>query len=126
SASATTHLARATASFGPKVRAARRRRALARTRSPSCAIAMPRSARARAPGPPPRGPPRFGARGGPPATSARAAAVISESIGIPSHLSLPPFGYPALNLSHDQQPPRHIEKRVGEAEGGRDVDRTCD
>ena len=46
SASATTHLARATASFGPKARAARRRRAFARTRSPSCAIAMPRSARA--------------------------------------------------------------------------------
>ena len=23
---------------------------------------------------------------------------MSQSIGIPSHLSLPPFGYPALNL----------------------------
>ena len=45
SASATIHLARATASFGPNPRAARRRRAFARTRSPSCAIAMPRSAR---------------------------------------------------------------------------------
>jgi predicted dithiol-disulfide oxidoreductase (DUF899 family) len=39
SASATTHLARATASFGPKARAALRTRAFARTRSPSCAIA---------------------------------------------------------------------------------------
>lgn len=38
------------------------RKSLRRTKSPSCAIAMPRSARA------------------------RAAAVISESIGIPSHL----------------------------------------
>ena len=78
--------------FGPKARAARRRRAFARTRSPSCAIAMPRSASRRvvAQGD------RCNAPRGSPATSARAAAVISESIGIPSHLSLPPFGYPAL------------------------------
>ena len=46
SASATTHLARATASLGPKARAALCRRAFARTKSPSCAIAIPRSARA--------------------------------------------------------------------------------
>ena len=32
---------------------------------------------------------------------ARAAAVISESIEIPSHLSLPPFRCPALSVSHD-------------------------
>jgi hypothetical protein len=36
---------------------------------------------------------RFKAPRGSPAARARAAAVISESIGIPSHLSLPPFGY---------------------------------
>lgn len=34
---------------------------------------------------------RFSAPSGSPAASARAAAVISESIGIPPHLSLPPF-----------------------------------
>ena len=34
---------------------------------------------------------RFNAPSGSPAASARAAAVISESIGIPPHLSLPPF-----------------------------------
>ena len=94
SASATTHRARATASFGPKARAARRRRAFARTRSPSCAIAMPRSASAGASS---RRATRFNAPRGSPAASARAAAVISESIGIPSHLSLPPFDRPALS-----------------------------
>src|SRR5260370_32349338 len=91
SASATTHLARATASFGPKARAAFRRRAFARTRSPSCAIAMPRSARAGASS---RKATRFNAPSGSPVASARAAAVISESIGIPPHLSLPPFDPP--------------------------------
>jgi hypothetical protein len=30
---------------------------------------------------------------------AHAAALISKTIGIPSHLSLPPLGYLALNLS---------------------------
>ena len=74
----------------------------ARTRSPSCAIAMPRSARAGASS---RRATRFNAPRGSPAASARATAVISESIrlrahfahrfggtnvGIPSHLSLPP------------------------------------
>ena len=83
SASATTHLARATAPFGPKAREARRRRAFARTRSPRCAIAMPRGARAGASS---RRATRFNAPRGSPAASARAAAVISESIGIPSHL----------------------------------------
>ena len=78
SASATTHRARATASFGPKARAARRRRAFARTRSPSCAIAMPRSARAGASS---RRATRFNAPRGSPAASARAAAVIIESMG---------------------------------------------
>ena len=65
-----------------------RRRAFARTRSPSCAIAMPRSASAGASS---RRATRFSAPRGSPAASARAAAVISESIGIPPHLSLPPF-----------------------------------
>jgi hypothetical protein len=88
SASVTTHLARATASFGPKARAARHRRSFARTRSPICAIAMPRSASAGASS---RRATRFNAPRGSPAASARAAAVIGESIGIPSHLSLPPF-----------------------------------
>ena len=46
SASATTQRARATASFGPKARAARRSSVRARPRSPSCAIAMPRKASA--------------------------------------------------------------------------------
>jgi hypothetical protein len=84
SASTTTHLARATASFGPKARAALRTSAFARTRSPNCAIATP-PARAQ------------GRRhAGRPASMRRAdqitcresarAAVISESIGIPSHL----------------------------------------
>src|SRR4029077_12695488 len=86
SASATTHLARASASFGPKARAALRRRAFARRRSPSCAIATPRSASA---GASLRRATRFRAPRGSPAASARAAAVISESIRIPSHLSLP-------------------------------------
>ena len=60
-----------------------RSRAFARTRSPSCAIAMPRSASAGASS---RNATRFNAPSGSPAASARAAAVISESIGIPPHL----------------------------------------
>ena len=89
SASATMHRARAMASCGPNARAARRSSAFALTRSPSCAIAMPRSASAGASS---RSATRFSAPSGSPAASARAAAVISESIEIPSHLSLPPFG----------------------------------
>src|SRR5262249_61205548 len=54
---------------------------------------------------------RFSAPRGSPAARARAAAVISESIGIPPHLSLPSFRYPALSLSRDQRPPSRIEKR---------------
>src|SRR5262245_51306580 len=80
------HRARATASFGPNARADRRTRAFARTRSPSCAIAMPRSASAGASS---RSATRFNAPSGSPAASARAAAVIRESIEIPPHLSLP-------------------------------------
>src|SRR5438045_224362 len=91
------HLARATASPAPKPRAALRKRAFARTYSPSCAIAMPRSARAGASS---RRATRFNAPRGSPAASARAAAVIRESIGIPSHWSLPPFGYPAPGAPH--------------------------
>jgi hypothetical protein len=41
--------------------------------------------------------------------SACAAAMISESIGIPSHLSLPPCRYPTLSLSHDHRAPSLIE-----------------
>src|SRR5580765_1714484 len=54
---------------------------------------MPRSASA---GGSSRRATRFSAPSGSPAASARAAAVISESIGIPSHLSLPPFDQPVL------------------------------
>src|SRR5580700_7096870 len=108
SASATTQRARATASFGPKARAALRSSAFARSRSPSCAIAMPRSASAGASS---RSATRFNAPRGSPAASARAAALISESIGIPSHLSLPTFdarrlGYLTTN-NHEV-----IEKRA--------------
>ena len=85
---ATTHRARATPSFGPKARAAVRSSDFARTRSPSCAIAMPRSASAGASS---RRATRFNAPRRSPAARARAAAVISESIGIPPRLSLPPF-----------------------------------
>jgi hypothetical protein len=49
---------------------------------------MPRSASAGASS---RRATRFRAPRGSPAASARAAAVISESIRIPPHLSLPPF-----------------------------------
>ena len=87
SASATTHLARATASRGPKARAALRSSAFAFARSPSCAIAMPRSA---SDGASLRNATRFSAPSGSPASSARAAAVISDSISIPPHLLLPP------------------------------------
>ena len=48
---------------------------------------MPRSASAGASS---RSATRFSAPSGSPAASARAAAVISESIEIPPHLSLPP------------------------------------
>src|SRR6202011_2719997 len=51
---------------------------------------------------------RFSAPRGSPAASARAAAVIRESIGIPSHLSLPPLRCPALNI--DNQTPSQSEK----------------
>src|ERR1700752_2321110 len=58
-------------------------------------MAMPRSASAGASS---RRATRFSAPRGSPAASARAAAVISESIGIPPHLSLPPFRRPVLIL----------------------------
>jgi hypothetical protein len=70
---ATTHLARATASVGPKAAAVLRRSAFARTRSPSCAIAMPRSASAGASS---CRATRFNAPIGSPAANAGAAAVI--------------------------------------------------
>jgi hypothetical protein len=35
--------------------------------------------------------------------TARAAAVITESIEIAPHLSLPPFGCPALNIPRDRR-----------------------
>src|SRR5438445_4840265 len=71
---------------------------------------MPRSARAGASS---RRATRFSAPRGSPAASARAAAVISESIGIPPHLSLPPVRSPAVNVSHGQGPPG----RTGNARG---------
>ena len=85
SASATTHLARATVSLDRKRALHCRNRVFARTRSPSCAIAMPRSARAGASS---RSATRFNAPRRSPAASARAAAVISDSIGTPPGLSL--------------------------------------
>src|ERR1700733_6221513 len=118
SASATRHLARATASLGLKARAALRKRALARTRSPSCAIAIPRSASAGASS---RRATRFNAPRGSPEASARAAAVISESMSIrqsirpadvsriPPHLSLPAFQHSRLSLSREQQTPGYVE-----------------
>src|SRR5436309_9082355 len=69
---------------------------------------MPRSARAGASS---RWATRVNAPRGSHAARSRAAAVISETIGIPSHLSLPPFRYPALNVSHDQRPSGRIEGR---------------
>ena len=104
SASATTHFARATASFGPKARAALRTRAFARTRLPSCAIAMPRSASAGASS---RSETRFNSpRGSPAAPSARGRrAVRSASPGrIPPTLVTPTVQYPGLTLFHDQRP----------------------
>src|ERR1700752_3539269 len=103
------HLARATGSLGPKARAASRRSSFARAKSPSCAIAMPRSASAAASS---RSATRFNAPRGSPAASARAAAVIRESIRIPPHLSLPPCRLLALSLSRDRQPPGGIENRT--------------
>ncbi len=88
SASATMQRARATACLWPKACAALLRRVFARPKSPSCAIAMPRSASAWASS---RKATRFSTPRRSPAASARAAAVISESIEIPSHLSLSPF-----------------------------------
>src|SRR5262245_16028831 len=92
------HLARDTASFGPKPRAALRSRVLARTKSPSCAIATPRSASAGASS---RRATRFSAPSGSPVASARAAAEINESIGIPPHLSLPPVDSAGLKPSYE-------------------------
>ena len=96
SASATTHLARATASFGPKARAALRERTFARPRSPSRAIGISRSASAVASW---RKATRFNAPRGSPAASARAAAVMNESVGILPHLSLSPFNARYLSLT---------------------------
>src|SRR5262249_11175983 len=48
-----------------------------------------------------------------PEASARAAAVISESIEIPTHLSLPAVRWPAVNLSHDQRPASRRRSAVG-------------
>jgi len=64
------------------------RETFARTRSPSRAIAMPRSASAGASS---RKATRFNAPRGSPAASARAAAAISESVGIRHTCHSPPF-----------------------------------
>src|SRR5690606_15252420 len=70
---------------------------LAFSRLPSCAIAMPRIASAGASS---RRATRFNAPSGSPKASARPAAVISESIRIPSHLSLLSGEQAALRLDH--------------------------
>ncbi len=61
---------------------------------PCWTMAIPRSASAGASS---RNATRFKAPRGSPASSARAAAVISHSIGIPPHLLLPPFEFPVPN-----------------------------
>jgi hypothetical protein len=68
--------------------------------SPNCAIAIPRSASASGSS---RSATRFSAASGSPAASARAAAVINESIEIPSHLSLSPGCRPALHPVRDNR-----------------------
>src|SRR6201988_2548300 len=70
---------------------------------------MPRSASAGASS---RSATCFNAPRGSPAASARAAAVISESIRIPPHLSLPPLHCPALNIAHGNQMPGRIENET--------------
>ena len=87
-------------SFGPKARPAFRSRAFARTRSPSCAIAIPRTARA---GASLRKATHFNAPSGSPVASACAAAVISESTGIPSNLSLSPLNVGSYSTYNNQQ-----------------------
>src|SRR5262245_33150607 len=97
-------------SVEPKARAARRRRAFARTKSPTCAIAMPRRARAGASS---RRAMPFNAPRGSPAASARAAAAISGSIGIPSHLSLPRSTYLTLDLTTSTRSRKKPREREG-------------
>jgi hypothetical protein len=94
------------ASFGLKARPAFRRSFFVRAKSPSCAIAMPRSASADASS---RSATRFNAPRGSPDARARAAAVIRASIRIPPHLSLPLLRCPALNITHGDEGPSHIE-----------------
>jgi hypothetical protein len=52
---------------------------------------------------------RFNAPSGSTAAAHVPATAITEPVGIPTHLSLPPNRSPALDLSHDQQPPASIE-----------------
>src|SRR5262252_7999768 len=56
---------------------------------------------------------KFSALSGFPVESARAAALITESIQIPTHLSLPAVRWPALNLSHGQRPATRHRNAVG-------------
>src|SRR5262249_57466380 len=74
----------------------------------SWAIAMPRSASA---GASPRRATRFRAPRGSPAASACAAAVISESIGIPTHLSLPSSRTPWLSVVASRNEPTPERKK---------------
>jgi hypothetical protein len=93
SASATTHLAPATASLGPKAR----RTLQERHRAHDTAKREGRRVISQA------NPFRYAeevTRG-----EIRAGAVIGKSIGIPSHLSLPRFRWPALSVSRDRQAP---------------------
>ena len=55
--------------------------------------------------------PGSSAPSGSPAASARAAAVISESIGIPSHLSLPPFDTAPPSLSRERTSDEGVQRR---------------
>ena len=77
SAAATMQRARPSASFGPKPRAARRNSLRAVSSSPSCAMAMPRSASA---GGSPRRATPFSAPSGSPAAKARADSSSVESM----------------------------------------------
>src|SRR5690606_23143268 len=85
SASATMQRARASAARGPNARAASRISRRARSRSPNCATALPRTASAGASS---RRATRFSAPSASPAASARAAAAIEASMEIAPDLSL--------------------------------------
>src|ERR1700691_3426801 len=108
------HLARAKDSLGLKARRADRSHACARWKSPSCAIAMPRSASAGASS---RSATRFNAPRGSPLARARAAAVIRESIETPPHLSLSARSTPASLFVYGRHAFGHIRNKSSSKEG---------